>query len=224
MHDDGIDDGVNTDEEAARGTLRGLALWFLVTAVCFFPLIMNPIIFGFFDESDEARLEHVQDHLGWLRILLTGIGVTELALGVGLWMWGRRVAERSPGRSGSVARAFGWIALAAGVLSLTSRIATSWGRSAEDLASGDIGVLDVVLFLPAAIGFSLSVIVFGVLMIKGAMPTWLGIVWIVCGVLFWLGILPLWFFVAALVFGVYGTVRFRPGTASARLVTAASTN
>ena len=213
-------DGVTHGGEAARGTLRGLAWWFLVTAVCFFPLIMNPIIFGFFDESDEARLEHVQDHLGALRILLTGIGVTELALGAGLWMWGRRVADRSPGRSGSVANAFAWIALVAGVLSLISRIATSWGRSAEDLASGDIGLLDVVLFLPAAIGFSLSTVVFGVLMIKGAMPTWLGIVWIACGVLFWVGILPLWFFVAALVFGVYGAVRFRSGAPSADLVAA----
>ena len=73
------------------------------------------------------------------------------------------------------------------------------------------GPIDVVFFLPAAIGFCLSVIVFGVLMVRGGMPTWLGGVWVICGVMFWIGILPLWFFLAALVFGVWGLVRIRPG-------------
>jgi hypothetical protein len=113
-----------------------------------------------------------------------------------------------------------WIALGAGVLSLVSRIWNSWFKSATQLADGDLKVSDVIFFLPASLGFSLSLVVFGVLMIRGAMPTWLGVVWILCGVMFWLGFLPLWFFVAALVFGIRGLLRFRAGRATAGQVSA----
>jgi hypothetical protein len=60
-------------------------------------------------------------------------------------------------------------------------------------------------------------------MVIGAMPTWLGVVWIVCDILFWFGILPLWFFVGALVFGVWGVIRFRPGRGSVAQIAAVRT-
>ena len=60
---------------------------FLLSAVFFFPMILNPIIFGFYDaESDGARVEHVEDNLNALRALFTGIGLPELALGIALWL------------------------------------------------------------------------------------------------------------------------------------------
>jgi hypothetical protein len=58
-------------------------------------------------------------------------------------------------------------------------------------------------------------------MISGAMPVWLGVVWMICGVLFWIGILPLWFFFAALVFGIRGVIRFRAGSAAIDRISAA---
>lgn len=87
------------------------------------------------------------------------------------------------------------------------------------MASSDFSIQNVI-FLIAAVGFSLSFIVFGVLMIRGAMPTWLGGVWILCGAIFWLGFLSLWFFVGSLVFGIWGLVRFRQGRGSAEQISA----
>ena len=204
--------------------LRRLSLLFLVIAVVFFPLIFNPVIIEFFDQeaSDAARLDYVQDNLNVLRILFTGIGVTELALGVALWLWGQRVRRQTTGGRGTAAYAFAWVGLVAGVLAVAGRSAV-WFEDAEQIASSELGFVDRILFLPASVGFSLSFIVFGVLMVIGAMPTWLGVVWIVCGILFWVGILPLWFFVGALVFGVWGVIRFRPGRGSVAQIAAVRT-
>ena len=201
---------LDRDRTGAK-SLRGIALLFLLTAIAFFAMIMNPLTFGYFDAESEAdRLAHVEDHLGALRLLFTGIGITEVALGVALWLWGRQVAEHTPGRRGDVAGAFGWVALVAGVVSLLTRL-TAWIDNPEALASDDLSASDIVFGVVAGGGFSLTILVFGYLMIRGAMPTWLGIVWIICGVLFWLGILPLWFFFGALVFGVRGLIKFRAG-------------
>lgn len=205
-------------------TLRGLAAMFLVSAFTFFPLIMNPLIFRFFDaESDAARLTHVEEHLGALRLLFTGIGVTEAALGVALWSWGRRVAERTPGRRGIVARRFGWVALVAGCVALPIRLAV-WIDDTQAMASNELSAGDIVFVLAVGGGFSLAFLAFGYLMIRGAMPTWLGVVWMLCSVMFWFGILPLWFFVAALVFGIRGVIRFRPGSTALDRISAARSN
>jgi len=198
-------------EGSALRDLRRLALLFLLCSVFFFPMILNPVIFGFFDaESDAAQLVHVKDNLGALRALFAGIGVTELALGIALWLWGRQVNSHTPGRRGAVANGFSWVALAAGGAAVIGRLVPLF-QDAEQFASGDISGLGIAVTLVTWVGFSLSFIVFGVLMILGAMPSWLGVVWIVCGVLFWAGFLPLWFFVASLVFGIWGLVQFRPG-------------
>lgn len=199
---------VSDDVRVAR--IRKIATLFLLSAVCFFPLIFNPLIFGFFDaDSDAARIEHVQEHLSGLRLVFTGIGITELALGIAMWLWGRQVGERTPGRRGQVARAVAWVGLAAGCASLVMRC-SNWFQDAESIASTDVAALDLLVGLVAFAGFSLTMITFGWLMIRGRMPTWLGIVWVACGVVFWLGILPLWFFVGAIVFGIRGNIAFRP--------------
>jgi hypothetical protein len=200
---------------------RTIALLFLVSAICFFPMIMNPLIFGFFDaESDAERLEHAESHLGGLRLVFTGIGITELVLGVGLWLWGRRVAGRTSGRRGDAANAMAWVALIAGILALIKRL-SAWIDDAEELASDDLSVADIAFGLISGGGTSLAFIVFGYLMIRGVMPTWLGVVWILCGIMFWVGILPLWFFVGALVFGIRGLIKFKSGNTSLDQVSAA---
>lgn len=211
------------EPESGRLTtgLPALSAVFVLSAVVFFPLIMNPVVFGFFDaESDGERLDHVEANLGALRLIFTGIGLTEIALGVALWLWGRTVASRTAGRRGEIAKSLAWVALTAGVVALLMRL-TVWLDDAEALASDDLSATDIVLGLVGGGGFSVSLLGFGYLMIRGEMPTWLGVVWVVCGVLFWLGILPLWFFVAALVFGVHGLIRFRPGGSAPAAVSAA---
>lgn len=199
---------------------RKLALLFLLSAVFFFPMIMNPYIIGFYDaESDAARVEHIEENLTALRFLFTGIGLTEIALGVALWLWGRHVSGTSSGRRATVAQAFSWIGLAAGLTAIVGRLLPLLD-DVETWASGDISSVGLVVSLITFAGFSLTLIVFGVLMIRGAMPTWLGVVWILCGLLFWGGFLPLWFFVAALVFGIWGLLRFRPGQATVARISA----
>lgn len=193
--------------------IRKIAWLFLLSAVCFFPLIFNPVIFGFFDSDEAARLEHVNEHLSALRLLFSGIGITELALATALWLWGRQVGERTPGRRGQVARAFAWVGLVAGCAAIIMRF-SAWFQDAESMASGDLGALEIAVSLVAFIGFSVTMITFGWLMIRGAMPTWLGIVWVFCGVMFWLGFLPLWFFVGALTFGIRGSIAFRANRGS----------
>jgi hypothetical protein len=201
-------------------TPRRLALLFLVCGVLFFPMIFNPVIFGFFDaESDAERLEHVQDNLNALRLLFSGIGVTELFLGFALWRWGQMVLRYLPGRSGSIGNAFSWVAVAAGVAAILSRWA-NWLSDAAQIASGDPSSFEMLVFGLAAVGFSLTFIIYGVLMIRSSLPTWLGGVWVFCGVIFWVGILPLWFFVGAVVFGIWGLLSLRPGRAGAEAVVA----
>lgn len=197
--------------EQARG-LRRLAAVCLLCGLAFFAMTFNPLIFGFFDaESDAERLAHAEDHLGALRVLFTGIGLAEVVLGAALWAWGTAVARNTGGRRARVAKLFGRVAAVAGGVALATRL-TAWFDDAEALASDDLSASDIVLGLVGGGGFSLAFVVFGYLMIRGAMPTWLGATWIVCGVMFWLGILPLWFFFGALVFGVRGVIRFRPGS------------
>ena len=199
------------ERSTAPPSLRQLALGFLLTAVAFFSMILNPLTFDFFDaENDAALLAHIEEHHTALRLLFTGIGIAELALGVALWTWGRRVAAASSGRRRGVAQTMSVVALVAGVAALVARLGI-WIRDDESLASDDITVFDVAS-LPAFVGFSLSFVIFGYCMFRGAMPRWLGVVWILCGVLFWLGILPLWFFVGALAFGIRGIIRFRADT------------
>ena len=199
-------------EQSEAKDLRRLSLLFVMCAVCFFPLIMNPLVIDYFDaESDAARLEHVESNLGALRLVFTGIGITEVALGFAVWLWGRKVAEQTRGRRADVANAFAWVALAGGIVALITRL-SAWIDDAEQFANDDLSTWDIATGLVGWGGFSLAFIVFGYLMIRGAMPTWLGVVWIICGVMFWVGILPLWFFVGALVFGIRGLIRFGADT------------
>lgn len=213
-----MDTRTSTEADHDLRRLRGISWLFLVVAVLFCAAIFNPVIFGYFDAASEAeRLIHVEENLTPLRLIFAGMGLTELALGVALWLWGRQVADQTPGRRGGVARAFAAVALISGAVVLVGRL-SAWFEDAQSLASEERSLPELLLGMPGWIGFSLSFIVFGVLMIRGSMPTWLGVSWIVFGVLFWGGILPIWFFFAGLFFGIRGLVKFRPGKGSAEQV------
>ncbi|HSJ28286.1 MAG TPA: hypothetical protein VLB67_08740 [Acidimicrobiia bacterium] len=208
--------GSDTDSELPR--LRGISWLFFAAAVLFFAAIFNPVIFGYFDAASESdRLSHVEENLTAIRLIFAGMGLTELALGVALWLWGKQVADHTPGTRGGVARAFAVVGLVAGALSMIGRL-SAWFEDPQGLASDDPGLFELLVGVPAWIGFSVALIVFGVLMIRGSMPMWLGVAWIVCGVLFWGGLIPFWFFLAAFAFGIRGIVRFRPGKTTAEQV------
>lgn len=200
-----------TRAEDQLGDLRKLAWVFLLSALTFFALIFSPLIFGYFDAASEAeRLVHVEENLSALRVAFMAMGLSELALGAALWSWGRRVGDHTSGRGGDVARALSWMGLVAGGVALMGRL-NVWLQDAESLGSDGLGTFEIIVGSAAGLGFSLALIGFGVLMIRGMMPTWLGVSWIACGVLFWLGILPFWFFFGGLLFGLRGLLRFRSG-------------
>jgi hypothetical protein len=206
-----------TDSDDLR-RLRGISWLFLAAAVLFFAAIFNPVIFGYFDAASEAeRLSHVEENLTAIRSLFVGMGLTELALGVALWLWGRQVADHTPGRRGGVARAFAVVGLVAGAAVMVGRFSFLF-ENAQELASDDPSLFEYLVGVPSWIGLSLSFIVFGFLMIRGSMPIWLGVMWIACGVLFWVGLIPFWFFLAAFAFGIRGIVKFRPGKTTAEQV------
>jgi hypothetical protein len=213
-----VNDETTSDEDAVH-RLRLLSAWFLATSVLFFPLIFNPVVFGYFDAGNQAqRLTYTEEHLVGLRVLFAAVGVAELSLGVALWAWGRRVADASSGGAGVAAGVVARVSLAAGVLAVAGRGTVLLRDAGEIAGSGD--ALAGTLFWLAATGFTLSLLVHGALMVTGAMPAWLGLVWMACAALFWVGALPLWFFVAALAFGLWGVLAFRPGHAGAGEVSA----
>lgn len=202
-----IESSLHTSESAH---LRRLSLLFLLSGVCFFPLIFSVFLTFFGSDVEAENIQRVVEHPTVLRLLLTGIGVTEVALGVALWLWGRHVSTQSPGRRGLVARAFGWVGLVAGCTQCIAWSVT-WFRDAESLGADVTGSATFYFNEAGGLALSLTFLTFGWLMIRGAMPVWLGVVWIACGLLYWLGLLPLWFFVGALVFGIRGLIAFRPG-------------
>ena len=199
-------------EDAEPLGLRPLSGLFLAAGVVFFAATMNPLIFDFFDAEDDAeRLAHVVDNHTALRLLFTGIGVADAVLGLALWIWSRHVVAASSGRRRTTADILGHVAVVVGIVSALLRL-TVWIEDAESFASSDVDALDIVYVVAGGAGFSITIAGLGYLMIRGAMPTWLGVIWVLCALLFWLGILPLWFFVGAVVFGVRGLIAFRPGS------------
>jgi hypothetical protein len=213
-------DTTRPTDDTELASLRRLSLMFLVLGVVFFALVLNPLATGYFGQGpDGEAAAFVEDNLTALRALFTALGLSELALGVALWLWGRRVSAHTTGRRGTVARVLGWVALVAGALVLPGRLA-AWFEEPGAIADDDLGPFEL-LFMTAFAGFSLAIVGFGILMIIGAMPTWLGVSWVAFGLLAWVGILPFWFFAAALTFGISGVLRFRPGRRTPHQVSAA---
>ena len=66
-----------------------------------------------------------------------------------------------------------------------------------------------IVFLTGMLPWTAAFVIFGILMIRGQMPTWLGIVLIVCAFLPAVGAVPAWYYIGAIVLGVTGLVRFR---------------
>ena len=63
--------------------------------------------------------------------------------------------------------------------------ASAWRNKGAAGAATSKRVITILIALLAFL--LLSFIAFGYLMIRGAMPTWLGVVWVFCGLMFWLG-------------------------------------
>jgi hypothetical protein len=193
--------------------LRLVSLLFLIAGTVFLALIFNPLIFGYFDVSgtyDEA-VAYVRDNLTALRRVFTGLGLIDLLLGASLWLWGSRVRRTVSGGEATAATIAAWIGLWGGIAGLGARLVPAWFQSVEDFAyTGEVS-FDVlgIIFLTAMIAWTIAFVIFGVLIVRGPMPTLVGIVLIVCGLLPYIGFLPLWYYMGAIVLGITGLIRFR---------------
>jgi hypothetical protein len=193
--------------------LRRVSLMFLIAGVVFLALILNPLIIGDFDASRpyDAGLAFVRDHLTALRWVFTGIGLVDLLLGASLWLWGNHVRKTVSGGQATAATVAAWAGLWGGVAGLAGRLRLAWFRSVEDLVFTGGMSFDVweFVFLTGMLAWTTAFVIFGMLIIRGSMPTWLGIVLIACGVLPYIGFLPMWYYVGAIVLGITNLIRFR---------------
>jgi hypothetical protein len=204
-----------TTEAALRPDLRKTCLVFLVFAVLFFPMILNPITFELFDDTktDAESVAYIQDHWLAIRFLFSGIGIADLGLGVAFWLWGRHVTRLYSGKMATGAIVAAWLGLAGGVINLITRLYV-WSKDAQGFFDfgEDIPGWALAVQLTGWVMFSAAMIIFGVLMVKGPMPTWLGVVFALCGLLVYpTGMLPLWFYLGALILGIAGLRRYRTG-------------
>jgi hypothetical protein len=202
-----------------RPQLRRVSLLFLIAGVGLLALIFSQPLFSYFDASrtyDEA-LAYVRDNLTALRWMFTGVGVMELVLGASIWLWGRQVRKTVSGGWATAATVAVWAGLWGGVAALASRLRLAWFRSVEDLVFTGNASFDFweIVFLTGMLAWTTAFVIFGILMIRGPMPTWLGIVLILFGLLPYIGILPLWYYVGAILLGVTSLVRFREARSTA---------
>jgi hypothetical protein len=146
--------------------------------------------------------------------MFTGLGVIDLLLGVSLWLWGNQVRKSVSGRQATAARFAAWAGLWGGFAALAGRLNTSWFLSVEDFAYTSAVSFDLVgiIFISGMLAWTLAFVIFGVLIVRGPMPTWLGILLIACGVLPMIGAIPAWYYIGAIVLGITILVRLRRGT------------
>ena len=200
-----------TTESSLRPQLWRVCLLFLVVGVVFFPLILNPITIGIFSKSDAERLLHVEDNWATIRLLFTGMGVADVGLGIALSLWGRRVSSIHSERQARAAVVAAWLGLGGGAISLVTRWYL-WTQDAIEFHEffNNVPAWAISIQLAAFLMLSASMVTLGVLMVKGPMPRWLGIVFAACGLLVYpTGLLPLFFYVGAIVLGAAGLRRYR---------------
>jgi hypothetical protein len=178
-------------------------------------LIFNPLIFGYFDASKpyEEGLAFVRDNLTALRWGFTAIGLIDLLFGLSLWLWGTQVRKTVSGGQATAATVAAWAGMWGGVAGLSGRLRTGWFQSVEDLVFTGNASFDVmeIIFATGMLAWTTAFVIFGILIIRGPMPTWLGIVLIVFGFLPAIGAVPAWYYIGAILLGVTGLIRFREG-------------
>lgn len=208
-----MDHRTQLTEQDLRPQLRRVSLLFLIAGAGLLALIFNQPLFSYFDFSrtyDEA-LAYVRDNLTALRWMFTGVGLMELLLGASLWLWGIQVRKTVSGGWATAATVAAWAGLWGGVAALAGRHRTAWFQSVEDFAyTGEVRV-DVleIIFQTAFLAWTTAFVIFGILIIRGPMPKWLGIVLIVFGLLPFIGAVPAWYYLGAILLGITGLVRFR---------------
>jgi hypothetical protein len=207
--------GTELKDQDLRSQLRLVSVLFLIAGSVFLALIFNQPLFGYFDASrtyDEA-VAYVQDNLTALRWMFTGVGVTDLMLGASLWLWGNHLRRSFSGGEANAAWFAAWAGLWGGLAALAGRLSTAWFLSVEDLAYTSEVSFDVmgIIFLTGMLAWTIAFVIFGVLIIRGPMPTWLGVVLIACGVLPMIGAIPAWYYLGAIVLGITLLVRLRRG-------------
>lgn len=193
-------------------SLRKASARLLIPVLIFFPMILNPIIVGFYDptKSEAELLAFREEHWLAVRLLFTGAGVSFVVMGFALRAWGRKLASLSPGRSTALADAAGWAGVAGGALSLMA-YGSIWLWTPSEFADFLDLAVGTVVFAVAWIPFSGAFVLLGILTFQLREPRWLGIVLPLIAILPFVTLLPLWFFVGAVVAGITGLIRYRTG-------------
>lgn len=199
-----------TSEATLRPELRKVCGLFLTAGVLFLPLILNPVTIGIFSKSNTERLTHVEDNWSTIRLLFTGMGIADIGLGIALWLWGQHVRRIHTGGQARAATAVAAVGLVGGAISLVTRWYV-WTQDAQEFHDffDDVPAWAILTQLTGFVLLSVAMITFGVLMVKGPMPRWLGYTFAACGLLVYpTGLLPLWYYVGAVVLGVAGLRRY----------------
>ena len=182
--------------------MRLASLVLLVGSVLFFAGFAFPAFRGLFEaETLEEEIAHIEENLSQFRLawVLAGAG-TSLA-GAGLWMWGRGIAQTGDGRSAAAATVAAWLG-AVGVPNGVIRAAVPFG-SASTAADPGFWLAEFP-FSIYLLGTTISMVILGWLIIRGKMPTWLGVVLILCGIAGLGTFLPLFWYAGGIVAGVAG--------------------
>lgn len=198
-------------EITRRAPSRRISLGLLLPAVVFFPMIFNPILFGFYDpaSSEDELLAFREENWLAIRLLFTGIGVSFLLLGLGLRNWANELGANGPDRR--LAGIAGWAAVAGGALSFLA-YGSPWVQSAASYSEFLDSGTSAAVFAVGWISLSGALIVLGREVFRRGSPRWLGVALPLFAVLPYLtGLLPLWFFVGAMVAAVTGLIRARHG-------------
>ena len=199
-----------TNEATLRPELRKVSGLFLAAGVLFLPLILNPVTIGIFSKSDAERLAHVEDNWSAIQLLFTGMGVADIGLGVALWLWGQRVCRIHADGQARAAAVAATLGLVGGAIGLVTRW-YAWTQDTKEFHDffDDVPIWAILTQLTGFVLLSVAMVIFGVLMVKGPMPRWLGITFAACGLLVYpTGLLPLWYYVGAIVLGIAGLRRY----------------
>jgi hypothetical protein len=187
--------------------LRAASIVLLVGSILFFVGFSLPAFRGFFEaETLEEQIAHIEENFTQFRLAWVLAGAGTSFAGAGLWMWGRSIAQATRGRSATAAGIAAWLG-AVGVPNGVIRAGVTFG-SASTAADPGIWFAEIP-FVIYTLATAISMVTLGWLMIRGALPTWLGVVFILFGIAAVVTFLPLFWYAAGIIGGIAVLWRFR---------------
>lgn len=197
--------------------MRVASVLLLLGSILFFAGLSLPAFRGFFEaETLEAQIAHIEENLAQFRLAWVLAGAGTSIAGAGLWLWGRGVAQSASGRSATAATVAAWLG-AVGVPNGVIRAAVTFGSPSN---AADPGIwLAEIPFVIYTLATLISMVTLGWVMVRGAFPTWLGVVFILFGIAGAVTFLPLFWYIGGIIGGI--TVLWRSRTRRAEMAASA---